>query len=205
MRKAGSCVVVFGREPIPGRVKTRLARDIGVERATALYTTMLEWTVVEALATGLPVVLSLAEALTGGWTPPEGPRVEVQGCGDLGQRMSEAFRRRFDEGMDRVLLIGSDCPGATGDRLLQAIDGLERAPVVLGPSKDGGFWAIAQRSPGVDCFSEVPWSSSTTLRMTRERLRTIGVDWVETETLADVDTGEDLGLLDTMGPADEAG
>lgn len=198
MRSAGSCLVVFGREPIPGRVKTRLARDIGAERAAAVYMMMLERTLVEATATGLPVVLSLAEEQTGCWTPPEGLRVEVQECGDLGQRMSEAFRRRFAEGADRVLLVGSDCPGATRFRLLEAIEGLDGAPVVLGPSKDGGYWAIGQSSPGVDCFSGVPWSSSTTLQATKERLRLIDVNWTETETLADVDTSEDLGLLDTM-------
>lgn len=190
------CLVVFGREPVPGRVKTRLARDIGAERAAAVYTRLLEWTLIEAMATGIAVVLSLAEAQTGCWTPPEGPLVEVQGHGDLGQRMSEAFRRRFAEGADRVLLIGSDCPGVTRVHLLKAIEVLGDAAVVLGPSEDGGYWAIGQQAPGVDCFTGVPWSSSETLQATRDRLRLRHVDWAETETLADVDTAEDLSLLD---------
>ena len=70
--------MVFGREPIPGQVKTRLALDIGAERAAAIYTMLLEWTLAEAMATDIPVVLSLAGALTGRWMPPEGLRTEVQ-------------------------------------------------------------------------------------------------------------------------------
>ncbi|MEN8163783.1 MAG: TIGR04282 family arsenosugar biosynthesis glycosyltransferase [Acidobacteriota bacterium] len=193
-----ACLVVFGREPVPGQVKTRLARDIGAERAAAVYRLMLERTLAEAMTTGIPVVLSLAGALTGCWTPPEGPRVEVQGNGDLGRRMWDAFRLRFAEGADRALLIGSDCPGVTRAHLLKAIECLSDVPVVLGPAEDGGYWAIGQRAPGRDCFSGVPWSSGTTLQATRERLLLLDVEWVETETLADVDTAEDLYLLHGM-------
>ena len=187
--------MVFGREPVPGRVKTRLARDIGAERAAAIYKTLLERTLAEAMATGIPVVLSLAEDLTGLWTPPGDLRIEVQSRGDLGGRMWEAFGRRFAEGVDRVLLIGSDCPGVTRVNLLKALEGLSVVPVVLGPAEDGGYWAIGQRAPGIDCFSGVPWSSGSTLQITRERLRRLDVEWAETETLADVDTVEDMGLL----------
>lgn len=193
------CLVVFGREPVPGRVKTRLAREIGVERAAVVYAALLERTLAAAVATGVPVVLSLAEARRGTWAPPSGLRVEVQSHGDLGRRMLEAFSRRFAEGVDRVLLIGSDCPGVSRFRLLEALEVLSRAPVVVGPAVDGGYWAIGQRAPGVDCFSGVPWSSPETLRATRRRLRRLGVPWEEIETLADVDTVEDLERLDGEG------
>jgi len=193
------CLVVFGREPLPGRVKTRLAHGIGAERAAAVYAMLLKRTLAEAMATGVPVVFSLGGAPTRGWTPPEGLRVEVQGHGDLGRRMWEAFSRRFAEGTDRVLLIGSDCPGVTRICLLEAFEALSRAPVVLGPARDGGYWAVGQRAPDTDCFSGVPWSSPRTLRATRERLRLLKVPWAETKTLADVDTAADLGLLNGLG------
>ena len=196
-----ACLVVFGREPVPGRVKTRLARSIGAERATAVYAALLERTLTEAVATGVPVVLSLAAAPTGAWTPPEGLVVETQGPGDLGQRMWEAFQRRFAEGRERVLLIGSDCPGVTRTHLVEALEALSEEPVVLGPARDGGYWAIGQRAPGTDCFSGVPWSSPETLAVTRERLRSLGAPWREMATLADVDTVADLSLLrDLSGP-----
>jgi rSAM/selenodomain-associated transferase 1 len=191
-------IVVFGREPIPGRVKTRLASAVGEDRAAEIYTRLLEHTLTEATATGIGVVLSLAQAQTGQWKPPPGLQIEVQSEGDLGRRMGQSFRRHFTMDADQVLLIGSDCPGVTRDHLLKALEMLSSAPVVLGPAEDGGYWAIAQQAPGVDCFSGVPWSSDKTLEITRERLRMLGVEWAEIETLEDVDTVDDLGLLDQM-------
>lgn len=185
-------IIVFGREPIPGRVKTRLARDIGAEKAAAIYQTLLERTLSEAIATGVPVMFSLAEPLTGRWTPPQGLRSEVQEAGDLGQRMHKAFLRGFSEGADLVLLIGSDCPTVTRVHLLRAFELLGTTPVVLGPAEDGGYWGIGQQAPGVDCFSGVPWSSPDTLQVTSERLLGMDIQWGEMETLSDVDTVEDL-------------
>ena len=193
-----SCIVIFGREPVPGRVKTRLARDIGNERAASIYRRLLERTLTEALSTGVPTLLSLSEPLTGRWTPPGGVGTEMQCDGDLGSRMRETFRRRFEEGIDRAVLIGSDCPGITRNRLIAALETLDAAPVVLGPATDGGYWAVGQRAPGIDCFSGVPWSSPETLRITRDRLKGLGVQWAEVETLADVDTVNDLHLLDDL-------
>ena len=186
------CLVVFGREPVPGRVKTRLARSIGAERAAAIYEALLEATLREAAATGVPVVLSLAAPLEGRWTPPGGIAVEVQVGESLGERMADAFRRRFTGGADAVLLTGSDCPGMTRAHLEAGLAALERSPVVVGPAEDGGYWAIGQRAPGVDCFTGVPWSSPRTLEATRERLRALGVSWIELDTLRDVDTASDL-------------
>ena len=185
-------IVVFGREPVPGRVKTRLARTVGAARAAELYRSLLEHTLAEAVATGVPVVLSFAEAPAGVWTPPVEVAVETQCAGDLGRRMRDAFRRRFAEGAGRVLLVGSDCPGITAAALAGALALLESRPVVLGPARDGGYWAVGQRAPGVDCFTGVPWSSPDTLRATRRRLEALGVAWAETVTLADVDTADDL-------------
>jgi len=193
-------IVVFGREPVPGRTKTRLARAIGAERAAAVSRALLERALTEAAATGVPVVLSLAAPLTGVWSPPGGVAVEVQCDGDLGRRMGDAFSRRFAAGAERVLLVGSDCPGTDAGRLGAALRLLDTHPVVLGPARDGGYWAIGQRAPGVDCFTGVPWSSPETLRATRERLRGLGVPWAETVTLADVDTVEDLERLQREGP-----
>lgn len=200
-----ACIVVFGREPVPGKVKTRLAHDIGAERAAAVYRTLLEWTLTEARATGLPVVFSFAQRPGGFWAIPEGLRCEVQGDGDLGQRMAGAFSRRFDEGAGRVVLIGSDCPGANRHRLRDAVEQLGRAPVVLGPAEDGGYWTIGQRAPGCDCFTGVPWSSPDTLEATRQRLRSEDVPWLELDTLADVDDAKSLRHADLPLPEDRPG
>ncbi len=196
-------VVVFGREPVSGRVKTRLARTIGDEPAAAVYAGLLEHTLKVARATGVEVVLSLAEPAGDGWSPPLPVRLEVQGAGDLGRRMADAFTRRFIAGADAVVLVGSDCPGLRPRHLTAAFAVLETAPVALGPASDGGYWLVAQRPPGIDLFRRVPWSGPDTLAATRARLRALGVAWRELEILDDVDTADDLeSFCSTAPPGD---
>jgi len=187
-------VVVFARPPVPGRVKTRLAQDLGPEAATAVYRALLDHTLEQARVSGLAVALALTEPLEPGssWVPPAGVTVVLQAPGDLGTRMRRAFTERFLLGSAAVLLVGSDLPELSPTRLQEAAAALGRAPVVLGPAADGGYWLVGQRAPGVDLFAGVPWSSPRTLAATRARLRALGVVHQELATLRDLDTQADL-------------
>lgn len=197
-------VVVFGRQPVAGGVKTRLAEAIGAEAAARVYTVLLEHTLRSACQTSALVVLSLARPPSRDWSPPAAVAVEVQGDGDLGSRMAEAFSRRFRDGWRRVVLVGSDCAQLSARHLTRALEELERAELVIGPAADGGYWLVGQRPPGVDLFSGVPWSTPQTLERTRARVSELGVGCVELETLADVDTVEDLDRLLSQGASVDA-
>lgn len=185
-------IVVFGREPVPGRVKTRLARALGAESAAAVYAVLLRHTLDESLGTGLPVTLALAEPSSGAYRPPVGVRLAVQIPGTLGERLAAAFADRFAGGATAVVLVGSDVPRLARHHLLGAAAACTDVPVALGPSPDGGYWVVAQRAPGIDLFSGVPWSAPGTLEATRARLRHLGVAWRELELLDDLDTAADL-------------
>jgi rSAM/selenodomain-associated transferase 1 len=188
-------IIVFGKEPRPGCVKTRLAKDIGDREACAVYVELLARTLGEALATDLPVHLALADSPSPGWAPPLAVPVETQTGGDLGERMAAAFQEAFQAGAEAVILVGSDAPGCHRGIFLEALKCLDAAPVVLGPSVDGGYYLIGQRRPGVDLFSEIPWSSQETYRCTASRLQELGVPFVEVPMLADLDTLDDLRRL----------
>lgn len=183
---------MFGREPVPGRVKTRLARTLGDAPAAAVYASLLAHTLAVAGTVPGEVTLFVAEPPGDGWAPPLPVSLEVQAEGDLGHRMGEAFRRRFAAGADAVVLVGSDCPGLRLRHLEAAFAALTTTPAVLGPAGDGGYWLVGQRPPAVDMFTGVPWSAPDTLAATRTRLRRLGVAWRELETLADVDTEDDV-------------
>jgi rSAM/selenodomain-associated transferase 1 len=185
-------VVVFAREPLPGRVKTRLAAAIGEGAAASVYAALLERTVAVAAGTDFDLVVSYAEAPSPAWTADLTQRWEVQRGGDLGERMRDAFDRRFGEGRECVVVVGSDCPPLQQEHLADAADALENVPVVIGPATDGGYWLVAQRRPGRDLFSGIPWSSPNTMDATRERLATLAVDWVELDEFYDIDTETDL-------------
>lgn len=185
-------VVVFGREPVPGRVKTRLAREIGAARAAAVYAILLERTLEQARLSGLDPVLALAEPPSLGWRPPVPVPVEPQTGSDLGSRMAASFSRHFARGAEVVVLVGSDCPALRAEHLRTAAAACRSADVVLGPALDGGYWLVAQRAPGADLFTGVPWSSPATLDATRRRIAALGVCHRELEVLRDVDDSESL-------------
>ena len=187
-------VVVFGRVPEPGRVKTRLAAAIGAGVAARVYRAVLEHTLGEAIATGWPVTLALAEPSSPGlnWLVPAGVDVELQVGGDLGTRMANAFATHFRGGNDVVVLVGSDVPLLDQTLMREAVMSCERVPVVLGPAADGGYYLVAERAPGLEIFGGIPWSVSETLATTRARLRALGSPHEELRVLRDLDTREDL-------------
>lgn len=185
-------IIVFGKEPRPGRVKTRLARDIGDREACAVYEKLLHQVLAEALGTGLAVHLALADSPSPGWAPPFAVPVETQTTDDLGNRMAAAFQEAFRVGVDAVILVGSDAPGCHRGIFLEAFKCLDAAPVVLGPSVDGGYYLVGQRCPGVDLFSEIPWSAQETYGCTVSRLQELGVPFEEVPILTDLDTLDDL-------------
>lgn len=190
-------VVVFGRPPEVGRTKRRLAAGIGAVAAAGVYRVLLEATLEQAVATGFQVTLALAgpPAVETAWRPPGGVAVEAQAEGDLGRRMAHAFAARFSTGATVVVLVGTDVPALDAGVMRRAAEACTRCRVVLVPSQDGGYVLVAQRSPGADLFTRVPWSSPGTLAVTRRRLRGLGLEWEELPALRDLDTAADLAAV----------
>ena len=190
-----ACVTVFGREPIPGEVKGRLAATIGAGRAARVYAAILEHTLDTARTCGGRVVLSVADVPSGFWARKFDVAVEVQRGEDLGDRMEDAFARRFSEGEERVIVVGSDCPWFAATHAARASARLGGIDAVLGPAYDGGYWLVGQRQPGLPIFAGIPWSSPETLERTRKRIAALEGTWSELEELIDIDTAEDLELV----------
>ena len=188
-----SCIVVFGRQPVPGRVKTRLASAIGADAAAEIYAALLNHTLAVAAATGEEVVLSLAEEVRDGWRPPPGVRVELQGEGGLGDRMAESFTRRFAEGWGRVVIIGSDCAELAVERLSRALDLPGGAPGGAGACDRWRLLGGGTATSGcARCSSRSRGRRPKTLDRTRRVLQSLGVGWHELDTLSDLDTAADL-------------
>jgi len=155
-------VIIFARAPRYGAVKSRLAKDIGTGEALRFHKTALDqllrsvgrdprWQTILALTPDLAVTERAAR-----W-----PRRSTQGRGDLGTRMVRALR---DTGAHRpTVIIGSDIPDITPARVSAAFRALGRAPYVLGPAADGGYWLIGARHPErlrANALDDVRWSTS---------------------------------------------
>jgi len=185
-------VVLFGRQPVPGLAKIRLAPELGMDGAAAVAGVMLQHALAQARAADADVHLSLAEAPRDEAWAPLDVALSVQADGDLGLRMQTVFEQRFAEGYGRVVLTGTDIPLCATRHLQAALDALDRAPVVFGPAEDGGYYLVGQNAPGVDLFRDIPWSSEHTMRASHERLAELGLDYARVKTLPDVDTPDDL-------------
>ncbi len=119
-------LVVFTRYPEQGLTKTRLIPALGVEGATKLHRQMTERTLssVRELCCDRP--LSVEVCFTGGnlalmqdWLGAD-IVYQPQGEGDLGERMARAMSLAFQGGIERVVIIGTDCPGLNANLIAQA-------------------------------------------------------------------------------------
>jgi hypothetical protein len=187
--------LVFVRAPVAGQVKTRLAAALGAEGALRVYRRLAEHTLREARALGGEVRVHFtpedAGAEVRGWLG-EGPRYLPQSAGDLGARMEAAFRAAFEDGADRVVIIGSDLPELSATLLRRAFDALESHPAVIGPARDGGYYLLGMRTMIEGLFDGIPWSTNEVLARTLERLRAAGIHPALLDTLSDVDEVDDL-------------
>jgi len=190
----GRQVILFVKAPRAGFVKTRLAQTVGAQTALDAYRTLVE-VITTRLAPLREVELRFAPAdaeeeirpwLADGWT------CRPQSEGDLGQRLSQAFEQAFQQGNQRVIIIGSDCPYLTVEDIEDATRALDTADLVLGPATDGGYWLIGLSRPVPELFSQINWSTETVLEETMAKARAAGLKVHLLRELSDVDTLADL-------------
>ena len=183
-------LVVMVKEPQAGRVKTRLAAQIGTVEALRSYRVLLEHTVRRLASdprwvTWLAVTPDSAAPRVAAWGRTMGPvAVTGQGPGGLGRRM-QRLMDRLPRGP--VVIVGSDIPGIGRHDIAAAFRALGSGAAVFGPAADGGYWLVGQRRTPrpLRLFDAVRWSSEHTL----------------TDTLANV-TGRKISLLRTMCDVD---
>ena len=119
---------------------------------------------------------------------------QAQSAGDLGDRMACAFQTVFAKGVERVVMIGSDCPQLDPDRLSQAFRSLQTHDLVLGEATDGGYYLIGLRQFVVDLFIGIDWSTERVLAQTLEIAHQKALSIVVLEPLTDIDRPEDLPI-----------
>ena len=190
-------ILVFVRAPEAGRVKTRLAAEIGAEGALRVYRRLAEHAVAEARELGPEVALRIHYTPAAGgeavraWLGGDAEYLP-QADGDLGARMRAAFAAAFAAGHRRVLIIGSDLPGLSAEVLRRALRLLDSHPAVIGPAADGGYYLLGLRGMVGGVFDGIAWSTERVLEATLARLRAAGCAPAMLEPLRDVDTAADL-------------
>ncbi|MBL7798188.1 MAG: TIGR04282 family arsenosugar biosynthesis glycosyltransferase [Saprospiraceae bacterium] len=187
-----SVLLIFIKNPVLGKVKTRLARTVGDAEALRIYLLLLEKTRLAALGARAERRLYYSDRIEAGdvWAGADFKKYMQHGP-DLGARMAGAFRQSFADGADRAVIIGSDCPELDGVLLNEAFSLLERHDFVLGPTPDGGYYLLGMRAFEPSVFEGIAWSTESVRAATLEKIGGLGKTCALLPERSDVDTEAD--------------
>jgi len=192
-------LIIFVKNPIEGEVKTRLASSLGDEKALEVYQQLLKITAGVAEDVNAEKLVSYSKYVEESDDFDETIfDKSVQKKGDLGEKMKHAFRAGFDEGFNRIVLIGSDCPEITQSLIDEAFIELSEADSVIGPSDDGGYYLIGLSRFIPELFDDVEWSTSSVFSSTIKALDDLEATYHVLKKLNDIDTESDLNASDLL-------
>ena len=191
-----SLLIIFAKNPLLGRVKTRLARDIGSENALKIYLHLLKYT------HKITKTLDVTKALYYSDFIPDDDRWfdetydrYLQVGDHLGTRMSNAVGQGFESNSDKVVIIGSDCYELKQAIIEDAFHQLNYDDFVIGPAVDGGYYLLGMKRLEMSIFENKHWSTPSVLRDTIKSIQRLGMNYHLLPELRDVDTVDDLGEL----------
>ena len=191
---------IFVKYPLAGDVKTRIAAELGGQRAAEIYAAFVADVVARFQLTADERYLCFApsqdesreyfERLAG-----PGYRLWPQPGGNLGVRMRQFFDDHLGSTDRRVIVIGSDSPTLPREFVERAYDDLGGADCVLGPATDGGYYLIGMQGRVWPLFEEIEWGGSRVLEQTIRHVVAAGGRPALLPVWYDVDTPGDLQVL----------
>lgn len=190
-------LLVIAKEPLPGRVKTRLTPPYSPDEAAELAAASLADTLDTVLAAPARRRVLVLDGQPGPWLPA-GIEVVPQCAGGLDERLAAAFAGCAGP----ALLVGMDTPQITPGLLAPALgpDAWQDCDAWFGPAVDGGFWALGLADPDPGLLRGVPMSRPDTGALQRARLTGAGLKVHDLPTLRDVDTADDAGKVAAAAP-----
>lgn len=187
-------LLVFLKYPEPGKVKTRIGKEIGHVKAAQIYRELAERVLGNIMEGNYTVVLYYSPS----WSVDDFKEwlgsdyvYKPQRGADLGQRMKNAIRDEIAEGAESVVLIGTDCVQVDSSVINKAFESMHDNDVVIGPATDGGYYLIACRASFNELFENIEWSTNKVYSQTMNRIDELGLKTFILEKKTDIDTYED--------------
>lgn len=193
-------VMIFVRNLVLGKVKTRISQKLGDNAALEIYRTLLLFT--EKVVRYLPecdkaVFYSDFIENKDMWHHVVYQKY-VQKGEELGERMKNAFEFAFSKKYEKVIIIGSDCAEISDSIIEDAFYELNSNDVVLGPAKDGGYYMLGMKQMHKELFEDIPWSTKNVLLDTINICKKLNLKYHLHPVLSDIDTVEDVKVLNKL-------
>ena len=191
-----NALIIFVRNSVLGKVKTRLAASMGDEKALAVYRHLLQHT--KNITENLPVTkfVFYADDINEDdlWN---GFEKRLQTGNDLGERMTNAFWELFKNGFKKICIIGSDCLELDTEILNAAFTALSNTDIIIGPATDGGYYLLGMQKDCTVVFTKNNWGESSVYDTTIAIIKENNLQYLPLKMLTDVDTETDLpeGLI----------
>lgn len=195
--EAARALIIFIRNPVLGRVKTRLAADAGKEQALEIYTALLRHTRETAIETACSRYLFYTDFIDDQDEWPEHLfQKKLQQGSNLGEKMLHAFEAVLANHTAAVI-IGSDCYALRAAHIELAFEQLTEYDIVIGPAEDGGYYLLGLKKPHPHIFNGIDWSTEKVLQQTLNRIEQNSLRYFCLEMLPDVDTLNDWERIKT--------
>ena len=191
-------LVIVAKEPLPGKVKTRLFPKFSPAIAAELYRCFLYDRIQE-----VSTLNGVARAIA--YTPEDaretfttlaldGFELFAQRGKHLGERLHNIFLEKLSQRYKAVSIVDSDSPDLPKSLMQESFELLlsKQADIVFGPCYDGGYYLVGMRKPYPELFRNIPWSTENVLSVTLEKARKMGLNVKLLSTWNDLDTFEDL-------------
>ena len=193
-----NAVIIFVRYPEKGKVKTRLAKEIGEESALSFYTTCAENTFDECKKIKSENILLYLfysgvsdNSLITKWAGFDFVSYPQIGS-DLGKRINNSFKEVFTNKIDKAVIIGTDIPDINAEIINQSFEILNSADIVIGPSADGGYYLLGMKKPYDFLFDNIQWSTGSVFRETMSSVLIHNLTFFVLPELIDIDTKDDF-------------
>jgi rSAM/selenodomain-associated transferase 1 len=186
-------IIIFTKNPELGKVKTRLAKTIGADKALEIYKKLLDYTrnIVEPVNVDKFVFYSETIVDFDKWENTIYHKKLQRGT-DLGIRMQNAFEELFQLHYESVCIIGSDCYELNSEIIEKAFRQLEQEEVVIGPTFDGGYYLLGMNKLNTELFQNKNWSTESVYDDTIGDIKELSLRYFDLEKLSDIDEEKDV-------------
>lgn len=196
--RKNTCVIIVAKYPALGMAKTRLQPALGINGAAQMARRLLLHSVEQAVATDYVVELCVSPAPTDPcWQALDLPSTlqwSAQTVGDLGVRLLTASQQALNQ-YKQIILIGTDCPSLTAQRIQAAVQQLYNHDAVMIPASDGGYVLLGLKYVHESLFLNMTWSTASVAAVTQQRIAALGWTLAILDPLHDIDVPTDLRYL----------